>query len=79
MVALQKEVNYLASTKRTVQPQLGHFSAQKVKSGKSERSHPSASETESKRKLLNNCTTYDQAFVEKSEELLNARYKISLS
>ena len=45
MVALQKEVHDLASTKRTVQPQLGNFSAQKVKSGKLERSHPSASES----------------------------------
>ena len=55
------------------------FLPRKWSQGKSERSHPSASESESKRKLLSNCTTYDQAFVEKSEELLNARCKISLS
>lgn len=76
--SLQKETDDLALRKRTAQSQLGHFSTKNVNKRESRLRERVAVLVKTKEELLNNCTTSDQLFVEKNEELLNARDKISL-
>ena len=76
--SLQKETDDLALRKRTAQSQLGHFSTKNVNKRESRLRERVAVLVKTKEELLNNCTTSDQLFVGKNEELLNARDKISL-
>ena len=76
--SLQKETDDLALRKRTAQSQLGHFSTKNVNKRESRLRERVAVLVKTKEELLNNCTTSDQLFVEKNEELLNARDKMSL-
>ena len=76
--SLQKETDDLALRKRTAQSQLGHFSTKNVNKRESRLRERVAVLVKTKEELLNDCTTSDQLFVEKNEELLYTRDKISL-